>query len=230
MKKGLVVLVILTFILSTIFVGCTKVSKDEVVTKGISELKEDVLVGETENFNVKVSVYKKENPYIDDGIAGKLEKYIDISVVLKKEIENVSEFQYVFSLGDKVSQGLLKASVFADSYQMVLKNFEYEKGDANIEIKGGDFTQKIELKSVLNEKDISYKEALEVAKKELQSELDELTVDNKLNAEIHLKLINSASNLNSKYYWYVLVISSDKKKMALLIDPSTSEIAVKKIS
>lgn len=230
MKKKLILLVLLVVLVCAFFVGCDKGTKDTTILDAVSELRQDVLVGSSDNFSVKLCVGKKEEPYIADGKAGNVQSNLEVTVVLKKEMPDVTEFQYKLSLGERTSEGILKANLFGDAYNINLKNFEFNGEKVTLMIKGGEVEETIELKSVLSENMIKHDEALKLATEELQTHIDQLIVDKKLQAEVHVKLINSASNVNSKYYWYVVFIKADGKNMAVLIDPETKEIAVKKIA
>ena len=218
MKKLLKHFITFVFIFCTLVIpfGCTRINPLE---KHVSELRQDVFIGQSENFSVKAHYGFKETPFNNDGKARERIYYLtfrllnlaDSSVTYTLTMQyNGQTFNSTFKL-DPVSHSLNCAIEMEDFNQ---KNF-------NVTLSNGSYSEVLSLSSTLPNGTITYLEALDKLRAEqtqlLKAYEDE---DGNFNAEIYVRVIVK----DSKPYWYVGIASGNNSLKALLIDGLSGEV------
>jgi hypothetical protein len=215
MKKMLIVLIIvLVFPLTACQSALNKYSSN------ISEIRDEVMIGESENFTVTLISGERENPFEVDG---KTDEKIDFTVVtITPKHEDECEFTYRIKIGEEILSGKFTPHPFKKTY-----SFEVEKrttGTAFLAIGDGENIYEINLTSVKTDNTISYSDALDIACHRLKDSIESVTVDDVLNCEIFIRYIENPISSEKAYYWYVAFAPEKYTTFATLIDTVTGEI------
>ena len=219
MKRIFLVLSVI-LALSGMLVGCDCSSKKDVdYLNYISELRYEVYQGKSQDYNLKASYGFRETPYVNDGKVGKTLYYLTF------ELTNVSNLDATYFLNftndgrtyDKqFSLNHHKSSLFCE---IELENFNLTSFTVNV----GTINQKqaIVMQSVVPEKALDYKGAINSLIKSQPSLLDNYKNENgDFCAEIYARILVK----DSKAYWYIGIASGEGSLKALLIDGMNGEL------
>lgn len=227
MKKILVVILI---ILSAIgLFACKPKDKNVDLTKNVSYYQTHLYSGENTDFQVTVTIGKKEEIFIADGKTDNLKDFATVSVTPLNL--NLAGKTFTFALiadGGEVS-GELKRDMISNSYIANVELGELRNKIKSIKIYYNSVTVDIPLSNKLTNV-LTWQQILDIATKEFQDVI-KANLDDKgqLQREICIKYIRDKRNPNSPYYWYISFIGNDNTYWALLIDPVTGQIITKKI-
>lgn len=226
MKKVVILCLLCILVCGFCFTGCF--SGPDVAAESLSEVVENILKGENENFSVEITYGKQEIPYVSDGICGNVSKVVNISIIPKNSFEN---FEYRFESDGGKSNGVLISSLLKDSYVVTVKNIAITSpSSVKLFVKAGSLGEsEIPLTSTISDSMMTAMEAFTLARAEMKEQFDALVSDKKFMGEICVRLINESSLGGDAYYWYVVVVKKDGSNISTLIDPTTREIKVKKI-
>lgn len=211
MKKLLILLLLIVTLLFTF--SCKERSKYD---DQISQLRNDVLKYECQEYTLTAYAEIIETPLSNDGVKGKTEKTLIFKLKNNNPSCNFENCSLSFSINGKSYAKnfdfkqiptLLNCSVKVDNLPKTL--------DVMLTINGK--SQTITLKSVKNKSTKSYGEVLKKLKKEE-------SFSNKLkNAELRIRLINN----DGHDYWYVGLVTKEKTS-SYLLDGETLEIIARK--
>lgn len=229
MRKPLIFIlcILLSILLLSVFVAC---DKDKDVTEDaceISYIQEELYTGETANFNVCVASGKSENMFIANGTAGELVEFANLTVTpLHVDLFNC-DYQYKL-IGEKGELcGELKKDTFGTAFVAELKDYKTLGKLSCVKIIRVDSEEDINLTDRLLDK-INAEEALSIAKENLADKIKAEKEAGAYKREIYVKFVNDEKNTKSDYYWYVAYIASPTDYWALLIDPISGKVIVKR--
>ena len=212
MKKFLILLLL---IVTTLFsVGCKERSKYD---DQISQLRNDVLKYDCEEFTLTLYAEIIETPLVSDGVKGKTENTLTFKLKNNNPSCNFENCSLNFSINGKsyAKNFEFKQIPTLLNCSVTVESLPSSTLDVTLTINGK--SQAITLKSVKNKSTKSYGEVLKRLKKEesFASKLE--------NAELRIRLIN-----NDGYdYWYVGLITKEKT-ISYLLDGETLEIIARK--
>ena len=215
MKKSIFVLIsLLTFL--CFFSACAAPFS---LVPFVSELRSDIFIGSSENFNVKASYGFKETPFSNDAKVGikidqmtfrLLDSETDVSEHLLCLTFNGASYKSAFKF-DPVSHTML-ATINVDGFN--LKEFD-------VEIRTASTVEKVKMKSIVPEGTIDYKTALDFLAKNQPELINNYRTDgNNFSGEIYVRIVVK----NDKSYWYVGLASGNDNLKALLIDGKSGEV------
>lgn len=188
----------------------------------VSELRNDVLAGENDNFGVVVYSGMKENPAISDGIKNDTELTLTVKIFLKTEIAEQLTAIIEYD-GNKYEKTLeynpVKSALTADVRVLSVPN-----GKLDVAIVYGEKTEIISVVSKLNENTVEYMTALKTAAAKAKDFIKENTRNGVLKAEIYLRLICE----NDRNYYYVGFATAEGLKKAYLIDGESGAVLAEK--
>ena len=188
----------------------------------VSELRKEVFIGEKDNFCVVAYAGMKESPAIFDGIKQNTTLCVGFKIIQKEETG--SQLTIKFTINNKnytapLTFNPVKNTLFCDVEVSAL----LEKS-LDVEICYGDKSTIVSTTSQLNEKTISYTEALESAVNKGEAFLKEHTEKGVLKAEIIIRLLCE----KGRNYYYVGFICEKGLKRAYLIDGESGEVIAEK--
>ncbi|MEG1613214.1 MAG: hypothetical protein RR357_03505 [Clostridia bacterium] len=227
MKKFIVVVLVVLSIFS--LNACKKKDKDVNLTECVSYAQTHLYSGEDANFQVMVSIGKKEKLFIADGKVENVADFATVSVVpLNLNLANKTFKFALVADGGEVS-GELKRDVVSNAYTANVEFGTFKDKLKSIKIYYDDKTVEVPLSNKLTNM-LTWEQVLDIAKKELATEIKgNLDENGKLHREICIKFIRDKRNPASPYFWYVSFIAEDGSYWALLIEPSKGEIITKKV-
>ncbi len=210
---------IVTIIMLSAVISC---KKDVDLSYYVSELRENVYVGEVDSLKVTVYPEKRETPFIADSYVGKLKNQL----IVKIDGENVTldDAEIILSYDKTTAQGSFNYSPIGGKY---VCNIEVENlpknGSINGVLKTGEKECEFVLSSAVTSSAISAKDALNSVKKHDFKTVDKLFCDGKVEAEIHVRIMAD----KERNYYYVGFVSKNGT-YAYLIDGRTGEVLAKK--
>ena len=216
MKKFIVLLAAI-FMLTTVC-AC---SENDKTFERISQLREDIFYYGDEEFSLYAYPELRENPFVEDGYAGKTDNYIIFKLTTAGNKEPIESPTVYFELNDKIYTKQFDFLPLAVNLYCQVDVDELPVGNFSVTIKFNGTEKDINFESLKKNSTFSYKDIINLAK-----QCNNITVkdffENPDNYELRLRLIeNSGFN-----YWYVGI--SGENSVALLYDGETGElIAVK---
>ena len=216
MKKTIILLIfILIFPLILFSTSCEKKLD---LSKYVSDLREDVFVGESQTFSIQAHLGKREDPFIQDGKIGLIKPRLLVKIVseFNKDTEVVAtltfnEQNYVEKFSFNGVANTLTATFNLDNFN--LKTFD-------ITLTFMDKSESITLSSIKPENTLTYVKALDcLLKKQPTLIQNYLNENNQFQGEIFLRLL-----VNNDTPYYYVGLSSNEKIVALLIHGVSGKI------
>lgn len=201
--------IILIFtVLATIFTlfGCQKQTR---LQESLSRLRENVYVGESENYRLTVYPELRESPMISDGKISTLKNVVILKLQVKNGISG--EFTVSFTT-DKTYEETFSFSAFSDCYVSSVEVEKLPDKPIIVTICHDEATDTITTISQLKSSTITSTAALNAAYKAKKDYLDEKMQNGVFGGEIYLRLIAE----NDKNYWFVGFIT-EKGTLCLLL-------------
>lgn len=186
----------------------------------ISELRDNILVGQAQGYKVTIVSGMRENPFVIDGKSG--EKKADFVVLTLAPDTFSLAAEYGFSVtiaGTKYSGRLLKHP-FNNTYSAEIATRATER-ELAVTISGGaDLT--VTASSVVGDNFIGAMKAFDIAQKRVGDDVEDLAKTTEY--EIFIRLIESPVDLSGGFRWYVAFVFECETTFAVLIDPVSMEI------
>ena len=212
MKKIIALIFALLFI--PCFCGC---EKSQGLTLYLSEIRTDVLKGNSESYSLKANVYMAETPLLDDGKAGELTPYIKF--FLNAEDLN-AVYKIDFDIGEKRYSRDFSLDAFSGEFTATSEIEDTEIKTLTVNIVCAGRTETITLNSVIPENTLTYTEVLEKVALNNPDLFDAYKNENgEFLAEIRLKVTEK----EGKPYYFFGIIDGNNKK-AFLADGITAEV------
>ncbi len=223
MKKFLILLSGI-IIVCTLLISFKKEDKIDLSYANIAEVRYNLFSAEDNNLIVTFMSGKREEPYVLDGVPQKEVEFGIVTIVFKIEKPNVEDVTAVLNINDKQYTSNLEENPFDGTYVYDIKTVVKDDDNLTINITWGDNNKAYNLQIQSQNWSCDWKKALKIASNEFKTEIENFTVNGKLEAEIYVKIIEDPSKNLDKKYWYVGLLSKTGKKIALIIDPETDEI------
>ena len=217
MKKFFIVIVSIIVCFSL----CSCANALEKRVGSISELRDELMVCESETGKVTLISGRRENPFVVDGKRGET---VDFTVVTfyPNSANETDRFYYTFNYDGVNREGEFSKHPFKNTYSFEI---DYRiRGGASILVKGDNGEQSFELRSVITEKVIGAEHALEKAELRLAEHIKKFTSGGKLNAEIYVRFLENPISSQGGYYWYIAFVPDKYSVYATLIHPETGDI------
>ena len=215
MKKILIVITLICSILVS-----TSCSKKCEYDQKISQLRLDVLIGETEDIKVICYPEQRESLYEADGKCSALESTLIFKLYFKNPDKGSEACAVKFSLNGKDYSGNFEYSPLSTNLHCSLKADSLPSNSLAVTLESEKICQTVHLKSVRNQNTLSYSEAIEHLKNNDPTGTDMLVGEN---TEIRIRLIDNGG----KDYWYIGLVSPEKD-VSYLLDGESGEIVAKK--
>ena len=204
-------------------VGCSR-GIDQQLISNIAEIREFVLVGETEHMSVSLMCGKRERDYKQDGEASDLIEFGVITITIDNiHLLDISDSRYVLFEGTEKFDGVLiqnpfDKSLVADTGKIIDRN-----ENISIDIYIGNNKSSLKLKEIDSEWTLSSMDCIDILKSKYKNELKSFLKD-EFEGELYIKIMNDSDKYGSDYYYYVYVIGRNKSSINMIISPKTGEI------
>ncbi len=231
MKKSIfavtVICLFICLLIPCTFVGCKPADDETADDSCVSYIQEELYAGCTPNYNVSLSCGRSEEMFIANGIAGELKDFSTLTVTpLHVDLFNC---EYTFKLIGASGEltGALTKDTFGTSFTAEVTGLKNIGEVTSITVISSTAEENVVLTDKLLDK-INSEEALKIAEENFAEKVAAEKADGKYAREIYVKYINDAENSGSEYYWYVAYIASPSDYWALLIDPVSGDVIVKR--
>ena len=219
MKKiSVIILVILICVFS--FSSC---DKDVDLTVYVSQVRQNIYIGESDDYKIVVYEEKRENPFVADAFIGSIENFVIIKI--ESKTESVDGVSASFIIDEKEYKGDFVFNPISNKFtlEVVVEKFN-EKNELEVKLYKGTEYQTISAKSMLFEGTKDYQEVLKSVSRYDKNIINKLFKGDKVIAEIHIRLLYD----NDKNYYYVGFVESDKKTNCYLVDGQTLNVLATK--
>ena len=216
-KNNFFVILLTCLAIFTLFL--TSCSQKNTLINNVSELRDNVYLGQSESFSLSAVSGYKESPYVRDGKVDKVSPYL----IFKIDSPTVSNATYTLSLlyQDKEYVEEFRLNPINSKLTVNLSIEDFNPTTFNVVISVASLRETVTMNSLLTSTTLSYTNALQSLEKVQKSYLDSFADDNgNYQFELSVKLIFK----NEKPYWYIAVITGEDKVKALLIDGTSGTL------
>lgn len=217
-KKVLAIIVILVVVMASI--SC----KDSVdLSIYVSELRSAIYEGKDNNVTLTVYAEEREDPFIIDGFVGELKKVLIVK--LQSEGRSIDSASVLLSFDGVSCEGDFEYSPLNGKYCTEIFVEKLPSSPViNAVFKCGEESVNLELKTQVNNGNLSYSEVLDSVRKYDSNTVKELFDNTNVSTEIHIRLISD----KNKNYYYVGFSEKSGKIYAYLVDGVSGEVLAKK--
>ena len=215
MKKSIFALVLILFV-PFLFVSCKHENR---LLPYVSELRCDLYQGDSQSYSVRAGYGFKEQPFVNDGVAGKTVNQLTFKL-LGKETDSAT-YTISFNYNQTDYSGVFKLNPATDTVTCTIEIDDFSAREFTVKITSGSSTEEVKLVSIIPNQTISHITALDFLSKNQGALISHYT-DNTGNfkAEIYLRILVK----DNSPYWYVGLASGNNKLKAFLIDGFSGEI------
>jgi len=222
--------IMISIFASLIFVSCVD-NTYNLALNNISEIRNQILTFRNEELYITFMTGQREKNYKLDGIANEMIDFAIINLYFENKDYQFNELKISYSLtvNNKDYSGNMINNPYDNSFVVDLGIPIEALNNIDISITMNETTNIYTLDNISQNWPYNHKTALETVCKDLRDYLKQEISDNKLNAEVIIKIAYN-NDIDNKYYWYIQIISSNGNTYSELIDPHTNEIIAKNIS
>lgn len=213
---------------SILLSGCFSNKYYNLSVNKLAENRHNLYYGENESVETTLITGTRESDYVINGYCTQSIEFGVVTFKLLASVEFAGNPLYSLTVGTTRYDGALEQNPFDGTYVADVKTLINSTEKIIAKLMMGDFVQEIELVSVTSNWQINYDQALEIACKELKSDLEGFMDNGEFAGEVYVKIINDDDVDNKVYYWYVNFVNRSGKNVAVIIDPNTKEILAKK--
>jgi len=229
-KKGLralrytVLLIPLSFAALFTFAACAACTPSmERLGHLVSELRENIFVGESDNFRVSIITGFREDPFLMDGRVGELRDFTLITLTPKSETSE-GNYTFVTTVDGVQFRGAFLPHPFSNTLSAEINVRAGQNEIPLTVINAAGVEESLFAKSVLTEQMIGVEKALEIAENKLRYSLEVFKVNGVLQAEIYIRIMPNPIDNSGGYHWYVAFIGQNQTIFAVLIDPISMQV------
>lgn len=224
-KIGIVCFFILVIFLTG---GCGSNALFDYARQNVSEIRNNLFIGKSENIIVSFSSGEREKNYVIDGKSGENTDFGVFSVIVLNDNKYETKRSFVANINQVDYSGTFEVNPY-DKTLLFDIGIKFED-DAQISISVilDEIYETIQLENVSQTWNIDCFDAVEIACKKLQSELKRYIKEKNLTMEIYVKILFDIDNLENPYFWLVTFTGNDEKEVSVVIDVSTGEVLSKK--
>ena len=206
-----VLLCVLFFTLTACFEETNKYRKN------VSEIRTNILTGESEHFEIVVYTGEREEPYAMDGVANPMKNFFVVMVYPKFELNYEDKVNAEISYLGKKFTKQLTAHPFNGSYGTDFADLELGKENLIVNVTALQYDENVPVLSLLTENmmtaDEAYKKGAELLKSSIENTLEE----GKYLCEIQVKLVDK-TKVDGKVFWHVSVFDKSGEMYAVLLE------------
>ncbi|MCL2375440.1 MAG: hypothetical protein FWC82_02835 [Firmicutes bacterium] len=189
----------------------------------VSELRENIFIGESASFSVNIITGRREDPFLMDGHAGITRDFTLITITPKGE-GSEGTYTYTTTINGTQFKGEFVPHPFAATLSADLHIRANTSEIILIITNSAGVEENISAKSVVTAQMIDSLKALEMAESKLRNSLETFKSGGVLHAEIYIRLLANPIDNSGGFYWYVAFIGTCGTIFAVLIDPIEVQI------
>ena len=213
MKKNCFFVIVLVIMSTFAFCSCSEPFGR--YGKYVSEYRDNVYVGENENFYAIAVTGYRENPFDIDGVSEQNKVEFLLVTVTPAEYNPSVAYSYSITVDGVEYAGEMNKHPFENTYSFEIAQYVSDE-QITIYVQ----QQAVTLSSILTEEYISAEKAFDIAR----SRLSKSEVIKGGDYEIYVRLIANPINAKGGYFWYVAFVDESQNTVAVLIDPVSMEI------
>jgi len=226
MKKIKIMIFVMLFsvmaFIPLMLTGCSTPSMDR-LGHLISELRENIFVGESDNFTITIVSGFREDPFLMDGIPS-ISRDFTLATLTPKSATSQGVYKFNITVDEILFMGEFLHHPFSNTLSTDL-NIRASGSDIAVTITNPDGVEEsMFAKSVLTDQMISSNKALEIAENKLHYSLETLKENGELQLEIFIRLMVNPLDNSGGYHWYVAFIGREQQIFAVLIDPISMQV------
>ena len=193
------------------------------LTAYISELRENIYIGEVDGIKVTVYSGKREKPFIADSYVGEMKNILTIKLENQSVMTDDASIEISY---DKITKnGDFEYHPIGGKYTTTIEvDTLPNTAQINAKLKCNGKEQEIVLLTTVSSNSISPKQALEFVKKHDKKTVEEIFESGKVEAEIHVRIMADGE----RNFYYVGFALKDGTIKAYLVDGKSGEILAKK--
>ena len=158
---------------------------------------------------------------------------VDFAVLTIKRLDNnpmsLDDYVYTVCVDEAAYTGNLERNMIDNTYCVDLEIPVPDNAQVDVQINFTGYSFNERMTNVSTEFKLNNSQAVELANKELKTEINNLLSNNKTNIEVVTKILKDYSSTDIKnYYWYVGIVSTNGETLGILIDANSAEIIAKK--
>ena len=217
------------FVVSLLIVGCSSANLIEIVKTNLSEIRNNLFVGQTDNLIVSVSTGEREKDYKLDGRHTENIEFCLLTCIVLNNKEFKKCRTYSAEINGQTYVGEFEVNPYDNSLVVDLGFKLNESANILVSVNLDEVNESTKLKNISTSWNISGFDALEIATKKLKKELKTYILGSEFNMEAYLKILYDFDNLQNPYYWFISFIGNDDKQFSIVIDVNSGEIITAKI-
>ncbi len=226
-KKILIFMLLAVSLISLSACGRSKINLSEYLI----EKRTNLYTAEDELYSVTFSSGMREQDYELDGVITNMVEFgiLTLSRLDCNPLAN-DTYTYTVQINDQIYTGFLEPSQVDNSYVADVGVSAPNDATITVQITFTGYSFNEELSNTSNSFSVNADKAIEIANKELEEELKNITSDKNTKIEVVMKNLKDYSNSEIKnYYWYIGVISTNGETLGILIDAGSGDVIAKKV-
>ena len=220
MKKRAILMSIFS-LMAVLFFGCGKTTADY-VKENVAEITKTFYFAENENFYITLASGQREKEYLLDGRAQPLTDFALLSVTffddIPSEIINVE-----VTIDEEKRQVEMEYNSMTNSFLADLELLLNE--NEQIAVKYAD--QTLTLENLSKNFVIDWQQALNIAIKELKTEIEKEKKYANLNAEVYLKVLDKKANKFDNFFWCFTILNVKNESFSVIISTTDGSVLAK---
>ena len=230
MKKNIVkkffIFISLIFVSTFLLCACEK-NYYKLLLNNASELRFNIFESDDDFVKVTFMSGKREEPYVSDGVANKLKDFGVFNVCFKSNIE-LEEISFEAVIDGHTYSGVLEKNPYElNTYAQDIEVIVGSDSKIKLTYSLGEVGRSVELTNAMVDWQIDYLQAVKQASEELKPFIENNIVNNKLNAEMYVKIAFDTQNKLKPYFWIVQLVNTNGESSQLVIDPVSKDVLVK---
>ncbi len=185
--------------------------------KNVSEIRENIYVGESEHFEVVIYVGERENPYAMDGTVGEMNRFFLVIASPKFNLPLGEKVKAEVSAGGKKYVKELISHPFNGSHAADLGGANAGSDNVMVNLRAMEFDEDVTAVSLLTENMLTSDEAYRKGAELLKDSIENTLEDGKYHCEIQVKLIDK-TKVDGKLFWHVSVYGKSGEMYAVLLE------------
>ena len=195
----------------------------------ISEIRNNLFVGKSENLIVSFTSGEREKEYRVDGTSTGNVAFGVITVIVLKDNKFEKTKNFVININGQDISGEFEINPYDNS---LVYDIGYSVDDntlISVSVMLDELYETVALENVSSSWIIKNIDALELACSNLKNDLKKYINDNGFNMEVYVKILFDYDNLENPYFWMVSFVGENLKDISIVLDINSGEVLSKKV-
>jgi len=231
MRKYLKNIVICFFVVLTAIglIACGSKELFESAKLNISEIRNNLFVGKSENAIVTFTSGEREESYQIDGKSTGNVPFGVITVIVLNNNKFEKTKDFVATINGKEYSGEFEINPYDNSLVYDIGMMVEDWMTISVSVILDELYETITLENISASWNITNLDALELACSSLKSDLKKYLNDNVFKMEVYIKILFDFENLDNPYFWFVSFVGEDDRDISVVLDVTSGEVLSKKI-